>query len=188
MTRSRLRRAIKLGLVRERIRYRSLQAVNLSGRVVEHLALLRDAEVRDHLKIGGVKLLNAAGQLADWQVAREHAAVWSEKLDGIEDPRSDLCDRPADAEDAFHPKDLNRDVVTGASGREGALPSLMAFVRQVDRPAHHRQHKLNVRIAGSHGRELGQLGPENFDLAAQVAATEQSEAILPNGVGHDFGR
>ena len=40
MTRSRLRRAIKLGLVRERIRYRSLQAVNLSGRVVEHLALL----------------------------------------------------------------------------------------------------------------------------------------------------
>jgi len=149
---------------------------------MEHLALLRGAEVRDHLKIGGVELLNAAGQLADWEVAREHAAIWTEELDGIEDPRSDLCDRPADTEDAFHPKDLHRDVVTGASGREGALPSLMAFVRQVDRPAHHRQHKLNVRIAGSHGRELGQLGPENFDLAVQVAATEQSEAILPNGV------
>src|SRR5262249_34080600 len=120
-TRSRLRRAIKLGLARERIRYQSSQAVNLLGRVVEHLALLRDAEVRDHLKIGGVKLLNAAGQLADWQVAREHAAVWTEKLDGIEDPRSDLCDRPADAEDAFHPKDLNRDVVTGDRNREVPL-------------------------------------------------------------------
>jgi hypothetical protein len=63
----------------------------------------------------------------------------------------------------------------------------VAFVRQVDRPAHHRQHKLNVRIPGSHGRELGQLGPENFDLAVQVAATERSEAILPNGVGQEFG-
>ena len=49
-------------------------------------------------RLGGVKLLNAAGQLADWQVAREHAAVWTEKLDGIENPRLDLCDRPADAE------------------------------------------------------------------------------------------
>ena len=88
---------------------------------------------------------------------------------------------------ASNPKDLNRDVVTGASGREGAPLSLMAFVRQVDGPAHHRQDKLNVRIAGSHGRELGQLGPENFDLAAQMAATEQSEAILPNGVGQEFG-
>src|SRR5262249_60375807 len=36
-------------------------------------ALLRDAEVRNHLKIGGVKLLNAAGQPGDWQVARKHA-------------------------------------------------------------------------------------------------------------------
>src|SRR5205085_900049 len=34
-TRSSLRRAIKLGLACERIRYRSSQAVNLSGRVVE---------------------------------------------------------------------------------------------------------------------------------------------------------
>jgi hypothetical protein len=59
----------------------------------------------------------------------------------------------------------------------------MTFVCQVDRPANHRQHKLNVRKAGSHGRELGQLRPENFDLAAQAAATQQSEAILPNGVG-----
>jgi hypothetical protein len=68
-------------------------------------------------------------------VAREHAAVWTEILDGIEDPRSDLCDGPADAEDAFHPKDLNRDVVTSANGREGALPSLMAFfVRSIGQP------------------------------------------------------
>ena len=39
-TRSSLRRSINLGLARERIRHRSSQAVNLSGRVVEHLALL----------------------------------------------------------------------------------------------------------------------------------------------------
>jgi hypothetical protein len=31
--------AIKLGLARERIRYRSSQAVNLNGRAVEHLAV-----------------------------------------------------------------------------------------------------------------------------------------------------
>jgi hypothetical protein len=110
-------------------------ALSDSRIVVEHLALLRDAEVRDHLKIGGVKLLNAAGQLADWQVACEHAAVWTEKLDGIEDPRSDLCDRPADAEDAFHPKDLNRDVVTGASGREARFQvSWPSFVRSIGQP------------------------------------------------------
>src|SRR5947209_14916990 len=59
-----------------------------------------------------------------------------------------------------------------------------SFVRSIGQPI---TGSMNVRIAGSHGRELGQLGPENFDLAAQVAATEQSEAILPNGVGQEFG-
>ena len=61
---------------------------------------------------------------------------------------------------ASNPKDLNRDVVTGASGREGAPLSLMAFVRQVDGPAHHRQDKLNVRIAGSHGRDSDSWDPK----------------------------
>ena len=47
------------------------------------IRLIREKSTKYQTRNFGVKVLNAAGQLADWQVARKHAAIWTEELDGI---------------------------------------------------------------------------------------------------------
>ena len=138
-------------------------------------------------KVGGVEPLHAAGQPADRQVAREHAAGRAEQVDRIEKPRADLGHGPVDAEDAFQPEQLEPDIGAGGDGGERRPPGGAASVADIDRPTHHRQDEVDLGEGGGHGGELGQLGREQLELADQAAAAQPGEAATPVGVGQQVG-
>ena len=110
-------------------------SVHLGGRVLEHLALLRGAEVRDHLKDRQRRAAErcrpacrlAGGSRTCSDLDRKAQRYRGSTVGPVRP--SNGCRRciPSQRSD--------RDVVTGASGREGALPSLMAFVRRWASPS-----------------------------------------------------
>src|ERR1700759_4406244 len=155
---------------------------------MEQPSLLRSTELCNHLEVRAIKLFETASQFADRHMTRKHAAFGPKNLDGLQYPRANLSDRPMNAEDAFQPKNFDSHIGTRADQRHSTSPRRLAFASQIERPAQHRQHELNVWKRSRERCEFGKLRGEYLDFADQIAPAQRHESASPCRVRHEVRR